>query len=276
MEVEKKKKKKKKKITPEERAKRWLTAAIVFIIFVAYFGVSSVINHKDFYVKSRTGILEKRQKNDKDDKKTEGWIRVQGTNIDFPVLYAPGYDFLYETEDFAWSEAEYEKLNNIVYISGHNIKNMSRKPMITNKNHGRFEQLMSFTYYSFAKDNQFIQYTFGKENYVYQIFAVAYIDGSDLDLYNENEYSPADIKELVETAKNESIYKYDIDIRENDKIISLDTCTNMFGDSDNTHFVIFARLLRDGEKEKFVKVKTTNQYKVIKDQMKGGDSNDEA
>ena len=270
------KKKKKKKITTEERAKRWLTASVVFILFIAYFGISSMLSQRDFYARSRTSILEKRQKNNKDDKKTVGWIRVQGTNIDYPVLYAPDYDFLYETEDFAWTEADFEKLNNIVYISGHNIKNMSKKPLITNKKHGRFEQLMSFTYYDFAKDNQFIQYTFGKENYVYQMFAIAYIEGSDLDLYNKNEYSRGDISELIKDVREQSIYDYDIDLREDDKIISLDTCTNMFGDSDNTHFVIFGRLLREDEKANFVKVKTTKQYEFIKDQMKGGDANDEA
>ena len=268
--------KKKKKKNNKERAKRWLIASIVFLVIVLISGISILLNSKDFYVESRTKVLTKRQKNDTDDKKTVGWLRVQGTNIDFPIYYAPGYDFMYESEDFAWTEVEFKDLNNIVYLSGHNIKNNARKPLIVDKDHSRFEQLLSFTYYDFAKNNQFIQYTFDGKDNVYQIFAVTYANASDVDTYNTEKYSKKEMKVLVNDLTEESLYKYNLDVNENDKIIVLSTCTGVFGDDQDISFLVGARLLREGERARFVKMKKTEEYKRVEKQMKGGDSDDEA
>lgn len=267
---------KKKKKKSHKEAIKWIIASVIFLVLIISVGVYELVTNTDFRVSSRTWILAKRQKNDTEDKKTAGWLRVQGTNIDFPVLYAPDYNFIYETEDFAWTEANFKELNNIVYISGHNIKNLSVKPLLRNKNHRRFEQLMSFVYYDFAKENQFIQYTFDGKNNVYEIFAVAFLDGADLDVYNKKSYSSEQLKSFISELKENTIYNYDVDVNENDKLISLDTCTNFYGASNNTHFVVVGRLLRDKEKAKLAKVEKTLEYKNIQDQMKGGDSDDEA
>ena len=167
--------------------------------------VLEIKNSKDYIVEPRAEDVLKNQREDNDNKETVGWVRVQGTNIDFPVLYAPGYDFSYETGKFGWTEAKFKELNNIVYIEGHNIKNMSTNPLIADESHDRFEQLMSFAYYDFAKENQFIQYTFNGVDYLYKIYSVDFIDESDLDLYNEIEYSEEDMREFINTTIRKSI-----------------------------------------------------------------------
>lgn len=268
--------KKKKSQRRQEEAIKWITISVIFLVFVISVGIYELRTDTDYRVLSRVSSLEKRQKNDLDAKKTVGWLRVQGTNIDLPILYAPDYNFAYETEDFAWTEADYSTLNNIVYISGHNIKNLSKRPLIRNKNHRRFEQLMSFSYYDFAKDNQFIQYTFNGKDYVYRIFAVTFFDGSDLDVYNKKEYSTEKMKRFLEDLKDSTLYDYNVDVNENDKIISLDTCTSMYGESNNIHFVVVGRLLRDKEKVKLNKVDKTQEYINFQTEMRGGDSDDEA
>lgn len=268
--------KKKKSKKSYQQAIKWIVASIALLILIAGVGIYELVNNVDYKVSSRTSVLKKRQKNNQPEKKTVGWLRVQGTNIDLPILYAPSYNFAYETEDFAWTEADYKKLNNIVYISGHNIKNLSVKPLITSKNHHRFEQLMSFAYYDFAKDNQFIQYTFNGENNIYRIFAVAFFDGSDIDLYNKKEYTSEKMNIFLNNLEEATTYRYDVDVNEYDKFIALDTCTNIFGESNNTHFMVVGRLLRDKEKAKKVKVIKTEEYKIIQNEMKGGDLDDEA
>ena len=267
---------KKKMKKSHKRALKWIVASLVFLVLLIGIGIYELVTDADYKVSSRTSILAKRQKNDTSEKKTVGWLRVQGTNIDYPVLYAPDYNFIYETEDFAWTEADFKKLNNIVYISGHNIKNLSLNPLITNKNHSRFEQLMSFIYYDFAKENQFIQYTFNDKNYVYRMVAVACYEGSDIDLYNNKEYSSEQLLNFVNNMKEMSMYEYNADFDENDKYIVLDTCTNFYGASNNIHFVVVGRMIREKEKMKKVKVEKTEEYKDIEMQMKGGDSDDEA
>ena len=273
----KKKNKKKKSIKKDVKKKSLMLLGVagIFLIAIIIFGINNVFTD-GFVVKNRTYKVSQHQKDDSTKRKTVGWVRVQGTNIDYPVLYAPGYNFEYETDDFAWTEADFEELNNMIYISGHNIKNQSAQPLITHKNHNRFEQLMSFTYYNFAKDNQFIQYTFKGKNYVYRIYSVAYIDSSDMDIYNKAPYPEENVQVVIDDTKEKSIFDYDVDVESTDKIISLTTCTKMFGEFDDTHFTVNARLLREGESMELANVRKNEQYKIIEEKLKGGDSYDEA
>ena len=229
----------------------------------------------DYKIESRVNeIAEKQAKND-NNKKIVSWLRVQGTNIDFPVLYAPGYDFMYEPGKFLWTEADFKGLNNIVYISGHNIKNMSAQPLIADPSHDRFEQLMSFAYYDFAKDNQFIQYTIDGVDYLYRIYSVAFYEESKIDMYNMIEYSKEDMEEFINSTLRNSIYEYNVGVNENDKLISLNTCTAMFGDEDDIRITVNARLVRKGEKVKLANVRPTEKYTNIENITEGGDSDEE-
>lgn len=268
--------KKKTKKETYNKAIFWIVISIIFLVFIISVGAYEVLTNTDFRVSSRVSKLNKRQKNNKAEKKTVGWLRVQGTNIDFPIIYAPDYNFVYETEDFGWTETDFKELNNMIYISGHNIKNLAVKPALLDKDHTRFEQLMSFAYYDFAKENQFIQYTFNGEDYVYRIFAVNYMNESDLDLYNDKKYTDKEMHDEIERIRKNSLYKYNTDVDESDKVIILTTCTNMFGESSDTHFLVSGRLMRRNEGIKKVKVETTGEYDIIQEQMKGGESYDEA
>lgn len=249
------------------------------IILLLLIGIGIVVmeikSASVYQVEPRTDEVKANKANDNEDKKTVAWLRVQGTNIDLPVLYAPDYNFAYETANFAWTEADYKNLNNIIYISGHNIKNMSANPEIASKDHDRFEQLMSFAYYDFAKDNQFIQYTFKGEDYLYRIYSVDFIDEAYVDMFNDSRYSKQELKKFINTSLKKSVYKYDVEVDENDDIISLNTCTSMFGDNENIRIIVNGRLVRDEEEVKLAEVQTTKQYKTIENLMKGGDSDEE-
>ena len=122
-----------------------LLVAIFFLLFYDYYPV-----------KARTEKIETYAQNDTDDYTTIGWLRVQGTDIDYPVIYAPGYDFSGKTDNFVWNEVNSDELLNQVTISGHNILNLSKNPLVADKNHQRFEQLMSFTYFQFLILNMII------------------------------------------------------------------------------------------------------------------------
>ena len=63
------------------------------------------------------------------------WIRVQGTNIDLPVVYYYDSDVSDATYDIAWSFVNDKKIADKTTIFSHNILNVSKKPQVTNKNH---------------------------------------------------------------------------------------------------------------------------------------------
>lgn len=270
-------KRKKPKISTKYPIIYILCILLVILIFIFGFYIFKVINlnHSKFIVESRVNEVNSAKQNDIATLKTVGWLRVQGTNIDYPILYGPRFDVTTITQDFAWTIGDFDELNNFVNITGHNIKNLSKHPLITDKKHNRFEQLMSFTYYDFAKDNQFIQYTFNDKEYVYEIFSVSYVDISEFSDYGLRKLSSDEINKFIKSAKNVSLYDYDLDVDENDSLIVLNTCTRMFNDRDK-QFRVVGRLLRKNEKIKNKKIKKTKNYQIIEDIMKGGDSYEEA
>lgn len=205
---------------------------------------------------------------------TLGWLKVQGTNIDYPVIYGSNdLDFDDITVDFTWTENEVKTLTNRVFILGHNIRNVSSKPLITDKEHTKFEQLPSFTYLDFAKKNKYIQYTIDGKDYLYKIFSVSIVDNNDLSHTTKN-FTNKELKEYIDKSLKESFYDYDADVNENDYIITLATCTRFFGPAKNYTYKIDARMVRDNEKVKNYSVKENNNYKQIEKAMEAGDENE--
>lgn len=262
----------KKKNKKEQRAKSlFLIGISVLVVFVLFLLLIFALKKPVYQIESRGRNIEKSQKKDEEGMKTVGWLRVQGTNIDYPIIYAPGVSLDYKTDDFVWTETDFTSLNNVVYVSGHNIKNLSTSPLITDETHSRFEQLMSFIYPDFISDNQYIQYSIYGHDYLYKIFTVYFEDISNLDLYNSEKYNSEDLKRIINNSLEKNIYKMDVDVNENDHFILLNTCTRMFG---NKQFVVGARLVRDNEKVALSKVDKSKEYKAVDNVLKGGDSDE--
>lgn len=190
-----------------------------------------------------------------------GWVRVQGTNIDYPLVYET--TSIYESgDDYLWTPYVTKEGENRMTIYGHNILNVSSNPLISDPNQKRFEQLMSFTDYDFAKENQYVQITLNGENYLYKIFAVGFVDtDEERGLYTDDSN---DMKEYIEQTKENSLYDYDVDVNSSDQIISLITCTRYFGNNEPSQFRVDIRKVRDDEKITKSKVTTTDNYDIIK------------
>lgn len=191
----------------------------------------------------------------------EGWLQVQGTNIDLPILDLTA---LNETLDYSYASLTPIIDDTRVYVAGHNVLNVSSHPIINDPILKNFEQLMAFTYYDFAKENLYIQYTdYDGNEEIYEIFGVNFVDYDyKYDIFGVNKDN---IKEYLKFIKDNSIYDYDIDVKESDKILTLKTCTRYFGVEENQQIIINARKLRDKEKTyKYDVVKSKNYKKIEK------------
>lgn len=190
-----------------------------------------------------------------------GWIRVQGTDIDYPLVYES--ISIYESgTDYIWTTYVPEGEENRMVVYGHNLRNVSSNPLIADPEHTRFEQLMSFTDYDFAKENQYVQLTLNGENVLYKIYAVSFVtEEGDTGYYTENK---EEAETYIKQAKENSLYDYDVDVNGDDKIISLVTCTRYFGIDGPTQFRVDLRKVRDDEKITKSKVTTTDNYDIIK------------
>lgn len=262
-----------------QRIKTLVLAAGLLICCCLVLVLLITITNKQIYkVDSRVSAVEKEKKKDKKDAtyETIAWLTVQGTNIDAPIVSFQkpnGLDYV-EKDDYLWNNNPNEKFYNQVAISGHNLLNLSSNPEIGLDYFSRFDDLMAFVYEDFAKENKYIQYTVDGEDYVYKIFGVFFEKSYNIDLTTNKNYSEQELKSYIDKVKESSFYDYDIKVDETDSVITLTTCTRMFGQGDGRNLVVVGRLLRDNEKMNNYDVKANEKYKEIKNAMKG-DEQDE-
>ncbi len=251
-----------------------ISITIVIIILLINLLSKLLIEEKQYKIESRIEELAEYEKNNVQSQ-TLSWLKVQGTNIDYPVLYFENEEeLLNQKGDYLWGlENPDEPLRRTVVL-GHNIRNVSSNPLITYKNHTRFEQLLSFIYYDFAKDNQYIQYTRDGKDYLYKIFSVSFIEDKDLIYYGnltDNEF-----REYIDHSLDNSYFDYNEEITDDDKIITLITCTRFFQQQDAEYkFKIEGKLVNSEEKNLNSKVDKKDNYKEIEDILKGGEVNEQ-
>lgn len=267
--------KKKKQI---DRAKHKVTL-IVGLMFAVVIGLIVFLGFRilnntggNFKVDSRIKQVKEAQKKDSENYETVGWLRIQGTEVDLPIVYSENInaDFPVELENYVWTKNVSKKFSNQINIVGHNIFNLSAHPKIKSDSFHRLEQLMAFVYYDFAKDNQYIQLTWDGKDYVYKIFAVGFVNTTDASFFNKYGDPPKEkVKFEEEFVKKTSLYDYDVDVDENDSLISLSTCTRFYGSNNGTEFYVTGRLLRENEKIGHYKVTKNSNYNEIEKKLKG-------
>ena len=74
----------------------------------------------------------------------------------------------------------------------------------------------------------------------YKVFSVYVTDAND-NYIKTNFDNKSEYKEFLDKIKNKSIYKSDINVDENDKIITLSTCSYEFNDA---RMVVHGKLLK--------------------------------
>lgn len=250
-----------------DKQNRWRLLLVVLLLILS----SVVIIIKPYYkVEDRTDEV----KNYKgvSGEKALGWLRVQGTNIDFPIVYYYDTDVTDPTNDLGWSFSNKKTLQEKTTIFSHNILNVSSKPLIADKNHKRFEQLLSFVYTDFLKKNKYIEYTTNGKNYLFKIYGVSFQKHDNL-IYKQTKLSKNMKQKYIKETKSNSYFDLDVSVNTNDKLLTLVTCTRFFGDNTDYSFVVDARMVRKNELISNYGLKEKKSYDKIKDIMKGDADN---
>ena len=273
----------KKKLTKKQKRQlaRLVLACLAFILIVSipvglivFFTNDS--SSSTFKTVDRVKNIKKEKKKEKDANgyATIGWLRVQGTKIDTPIIRYDSIESMdnVNKDDYLWNEYPEEKIQKRVNIQGHNVLNLSKNPEVGLDYFTRFEDLMSFVYLDFAKENQYIQYTVDGKNYLYQIFAVYFDEIYNLDLYNPDEYKDEEVADFIQRSLDKSLYKYDVEVNKDEKVISLITCTRMYG-NDKKQFLVVGKMIDSNSKTTNYDVKESSNYKEVKNLMKGVDEN---
>ncbi|GAA0855788.1 sortase SrtB [Clostridium nitritogenes] len=166
------------------------------------------------------------------------WIEVPNTNINYPVVQGQDNDF-YLSHDFNKKESSSGAIfidykNNIdkdknIIIYGHNMKNKSM-----------FQNLMKFKDESFWKENNEIILNIDGKRYKYEIFSSYISNAKDIDLKTNFENDDEYLK-YIDDIKKKSIFHRDMDIKSNDRIVTLSTCSY---EKDDARMIIHGRLKR--------------------------------
>lgn len=274
---------KKKKNTKKGKKQKQIMLLVSFtIVILALFIVAIFeifVNNKSYYsVKSRiSDVTMAKDSNNNENYQVIGWVKVQGTKLDMPILTGidDDADFPVKMEKYVWDSTGDGKFHNKLNIMGHNIYNLSSQPKKSSNKFNRFEELMSFVYYDFAKENKYIQITIDNKDYLYKIFSVDFINAVDVDMFPKGEYSKDDMKYQIDLFKQNTLYNYDVDVNENDSLVSLITCTRLFGTDKYIDFLVNGRLVRDGEKiDDYSVKKNKSNYKKVETILKGDDENE--
>lgn len=178
----------------------------------------------------------------------QGWITIPLTKIDYPVLKAKDNDpdfylsrNIYGEKDkngsiFIDANSSIEAKN--IVIHGHNMKSGDM-----------FHDLVEFQDIEYYKLRPVIYFDTIYQTNAWKIISVFITNGSSAEEpffdYTRSEFvDSSDFLNFVYQLKVRSIYNTNVDINENDQLITLSTCTYELPDYRN---VVVARKVRDNE-----------------------------
>ncbi len=203
---------------------------------------------------------------------TVGWIKIPNTNIDYAVVQSSQSDpHYYSTRDYyknyvsagasIWGDAwctfgTRSQLKNNTVIYGHNWTNCWRPTRVGYSGDKWFAQLAAYDNLWFAQQNPYISFSTTKEEMYWQVFAVMYVEES-WNYIDENANSAT----LGAEAKRRSIFNFNNTVSASDKILTLSTCTRVFGQTDRQRFVVMAKLMPSSSNLPAISVTNNPNYK---------------
>ena len=157
---------------------------------------------------------------------TVAWLKVEGTNIEYPVVKAQDNDFyLYHSFDktynsAGWIFADYKTLfdatDKHIVIYGHNRRDGSM--------FGTLKKILEKDWYE-NEDNKYITFITEEGTTKYEVFSVYKIE--DEDYYITNRFNSNDeYEELINTVKGRSIHDFGSEVLRSDKMLTLSTCAD--------------------------------------------------
>ena len=168
-----------------------------------------------------------------------GWIKINNTNIDYSIVQGKDNSFYLDKDinkNYLSSGSIFMNYLNHGFndentvLFGHHMRNKTM-----------FAQLKKYKEKEFFYgDNDIVIEVENDKVLKYKVFS-AYVTDSK-DNYIKTNFDDKDqYKEFLEDIKNKSQYKSDIDVNENDKIITLSTCSYEFNDA---RMVVHGKLLK--------------------------------
>lgn len=172
---------------------------------------------------------------------TVGWIKVNGTNINYPVVQTKDNDY-YLTHAYnksknsaGWIYADYRNnmtnfdKNTIIYGHGR----------LNNTMFGSLKNIINSKWYN-NKDNYIVKFSTPTENTLWQVFSVYSIKAESYYI-TTNFSTDQEYDKFLQTLKSRSKKDFSATVNTKDKIITLSTCKDVAG---TERVVMHAKLIK--------------------------------
>lgn len=176
----------------------------------------------------------------KENDDTVGWLRISNTVIDYPILqgndnqFYLNYTFRKEKNksgalfmDFRNSVDTLDQ-NTIIY--GHNMKDGSM-----------FGELRKYRNETFFQENDVIVFNALYEEMEWKIFSV-FLSDTTFNYIKPEFHDGESFEKFIQRVKEVSMYATEMEITENDHILTLSTCASDF---DDARLVVMAKLVKN-------------------------------
>lgn len=172
---------------------------------------------------------------------TVGFIKVNGTNINYPVVQTKDNDFYLShaynkrKNSAGWIFADYR--NNMINFDKNTI--IYGHGRLNNTMFGSLKTILNSKWYD-NKNNYIVKFSTPKENTLWQVFSVYSIKAESYYL-TTNFSSDLEYDNFLQTLKNRSVKDFRTSVNINDRIITLSTCKDVAG---TERVVMHAKLIK--------------------------------
>ena len=171
---------------------------------------------------------------------TVGWIQVNGTNINYPIVQTTNNDYYLHhafdksPNDAGWVFMDYRNnattfdQNTIIYAHSRYNGTMF----------GSLKNILESSWYN-DKNNYIIRLSTPTENTMWQVFSVYTIEKESYYI-TTNFQTEAEYSEFLNTMKSRSNVNFSATVNPSDKVLTLSTCKDNFG----SRVVMHAKLIK--------------------------------
>ncbi|MEE8705460.1 MAG: class B sortase [Oscillospiraceae bacterium] len=175
-----------------------------------------------------------------------GWIRIEGTAVDYPVMYTPDepQKYLHKAFDgtysiygvpFVGAGCSLSPRSENVVIYGHHMNDGTM-----------FATLVNYAEKSYWEKHPVIEFSTLYESHQYEIFAAVSTDiqsAESIRCYSFiNSANEADFNSFIDGIHNAALYDTGVDVKYGDCLLTLSTCAYH---TENGRFVLIAKELTD-------------------------------
>jgi sortase B len=167
-----------------------------------------------------------------------GWINIQDTVIDYPVLKTDNNEY-YLTHDINHKESR----NGAIFMDYRNKGDGTDRHTIiyghNMRNNSMFKDLTKYKERDFFEQNNIIRFNTLFEEFEWEIFSV-YVTDTNFYYIETDFHSDEKYMDFLNTIKGKSMFDKDIKLTKEDYLLTLSTCSYDF---DDARFVVHARRL---------------------------------